>query len=348
MRKQFLQGVLAAAAFACGLSSAFAVDITGAGATFPYPIYAKWAEAYKAKTGVGMNYQSIGSGGGIAQIKTKTVDFGASDMPLKPEDLQTAGLMQFPAIIGGVVPVVNLEGVAPGATQLHRARCSPTSTSARSRHGMTRRSPISTRASSFPQTRSPSFADRMVPARRSLWTDYLSKVEPGMETEGRRQHGGRVAGRRRRQGQRRRCRLRAADQGFDRLRRVCVREEEQDDLRFGAESRRPISCSPTTRHFQAAAAGADWKSAPGYYHDPHRPARQDILADRRRELHPDAREAGEAAERGGGAEVLRLGVKNGQKMAEELDYVPLPAAAHRPDRGRLEGADQGRCRQAGL
>ncbi len=95
--------------------AAQAVDITGAGATFPYPIYAKWAEAYKQKTGVGMNYQSIGSGGGIAQIKAKTVDFGASDMPLKPEDLQAAGLTQFPAIIGGVVPVVNIEGIASGA-----------------------------------------------------------------------------------------------------------------------------------------------------------------------------------------------------------------------------------------
>ena len=85
-------------------AGANAVNITGAGATFPYPIYAKWAEAYKAATGNGMNYQSIGSGGGIAQIKAKTVDFGASDMPLKPEELQSAGLMQFPAIVGGVVP----------------------------------------------------------------------------------------------------------------------------------------------------------------------------------------------------------------------------------------------------
>ena len=117
MRKHLTQGFLAAATFAFGIS-AHAVDITGAGATFPYPIYAKWAEAYKAKTGVGMNYQSIGSGGGIAQIKAKTVDFGASDMPLKPEDLQAAGLTQFPAIIGGVVPIVNLEGVAPGAMRL--------------------------------------------------------------------------------------------------------------------------------------------------------------------------------------------------------------------------------------
>ena len=88
MRNYALPGILAAAAIAFGLSPAHAADITGAGATFPYPIYAKWAEAYKEKTGVGMNYQSIGSGGGIAQIKAKTVDFGASDMPLKPDDLK--------------------------------------------------------------------------------------------------------------------------------------------------------------------------------------------------------------------------------------------------------------------
>jgi phosphate transport system substrate-binding protein len=97
---------------------ASAADLTGAGATFPYPIYAKWAEAYKAATGIGLNYQSIGSGGGIRQIKAKTVDFGASDMPLKPEELEKEGLMQFPAIIGGVVPVFNLDGVQPGELKL--------------------------------------------------------------------------------------------------------------------------------------------------------------------------------------------------------------------------------------
>src|SRR6476661_5149612 len=91
-----------------------AADITGAGATFPYPIYSKWADAYKKSTGVGLNYQSIGSGGGIKQITAKTVDFGASDMPLKPDDLQKEGLLQFPAIMGGVVPVANLQGVKPG------------------------------------------------------------------------------------------------------------------------------------------------------------------------------------------------------------------------------------------
>lgn len=100
------------------VSAAFAGDITGAGATFPYPIYAKWAEAYKAKTGIGMNYQSIGSGGGIKQIKAKTVDFGASDKPLKPEELEKDGLMQFPTVIGGVVPVVNLAGIQGGQIKL--------------------------------------------------------------------------------------------------------------------------------------------------------------------------------------------------------------------------------------
>jgi phosphate transport system substrate-binding protein len=108
---------LAAAAALSYAGIAAAVDISGAGATFPYPIYAKWADAYKKLTGIGLNYQSIGSGGGIKQIKAKTVTFGASDMPLKPDDLKAAGLLQFPMIIGGVVPVVNIKGIQGG--QLH-------------------------------------------------------------------------------------------------------------------------------------------------------------------------------------------------------------------------------------
>lgn len=87
------------------IGSVSATDITGAGATFPYPLYAKWADSYKKETGVGLNYQSIGSGGGIKQIKSKTVDFGASDMPLTPEELDANGLMQFPAIIGESFPL---------------------------------------------------------------------------------------------------------------------------------------------------------------------------------------------------------------------------------------------------
>jgi phosphate transport system substrate-binding protein len=113
-----LKSVALAAGAALAFSVAHAADITGAGATFPYPIYAKWAEAYKAATGTGLNYQSIGSGGGIKQIKAKTVDFGASDMPLKAEELDAEGLMQFPAIMGGVVTVVNIEGIAPGQLKL--------------------------------------------------------------------------------------------------------------------------------------------------------------------------------------------------------------------------------------
>jgi len=107
---------LSAALLAAGAANA--TDITGAGATFPYPVYAKWAETYKAQTGVGMNYQSIGSGGGIKQIKAKTVDFGASDAPLHPNELGLVGLTQFPTVIGGVVPVINVEGIAPGQLKL--------------------------------------------------------------------------------------------------------------------------------------------------------------------------------------------------------------------------------------
>src|SRR4051812_48828051 len=111
-----LKKVLAAAALATSFAApALAVDITGAGATFPYPIYAKWADAYRKATGVGMNYQSIGSGGGIKQITAKTVDFGASDAPMTGADLEKNGLVQFPAIMGGVVPVYKLPGVNPGA-----------------------------------------------------------------------------------------------------------------------------------------------------------------------------------------------------------------------------------------
>lgn len=116
--KQILKGVAVAATGILMSLSVHAAELTGAGATFPYPIYSKWAEAYKATTGIGLNYQSIGSGGGIKQIKAKTVDFGASDMPLKAEELEKEGLMQFPAIIGGVVPVVNLDGVMPGQLKL--------------------------------------------------------------------------------------------------------------------------------------------------------------------------------------------------------------------------------------
>ncbi|MGZ5132411.1 MAG: phosphate ABC transporter substrate-binding protein PstS, partial [Caldimonas sp.] len=110
--------LLAAAALVMIAAPASAQDMTGAGATFPAPIYAKWADAYNKSTGARLNYQSVGSGAGIQQIRAKTVDFGASDMPLSDEALAKDGLMQFPTVIGGVVPVVNIKGIAPGQIKL--------------------------------------------------------------------------------------------------------------------------------------------------------------------------------------------------------------------------------------
>jgi phosphate transport system substrate-binding protein len=116
--RHFKTLIAAAAIAATSAIPAVAADISGAGATFPYPIYAKWADAYKKETGIGLNYQSIGSGGGIKQIQQNTVTFGASDMPLKSEDLNKFGLLQFPTVIGGDVPVVNLDGIKSGDLKL--------------------------------------------------------------------------------------------------------------------------------------------------------------------------------------------------------------------------------------
>jgi phosphate transport system substrate-binding protein len=109
-----LRTIAAAGFLAATVLPAAAIEISGAGATFPYPVYAKWADSYKKETGVGLNYQSIGSGGGIKQIEAKTVTFGATDAPLKGADLEKFGLVQFPMVMGGIVPVVNIEGLKPG------------------------------------------------------------------------------------------------------------------------------------------------------------------------------------------------------------------------------------------
>jgi phosphate transport system substrate-binding protein len=109
-----LISIAVAGFLAATVMPAAAVEISGAGATFPYPVYAKWADTYKKETGVGLNYQSIGSGGGIKQIENRTVTFGATDAPLKGSELDKFGLMQFPMVMGGIVPVVNVEGVTPG------------------------------------------------------------------------------------------------------------------------------------------------------------------------------------------------------------------------------------------
>ncbi len=163
------------------LPNAFAAEITGAGATFPYPIYAKWADAYKKTTGNGLNYQSIGSGGGIKQITAKTVDFGASDMPMKGEDLAKNGLVQFPAIMGGVVPVVKIEGIKPGELKFTGALLADIYLGKVSKWN----DPAIAKLN--PGVKLP--GDPITVVYRSdgsgttfLWTNYLSKVSPEFKT----------------------------------------------------------------------------------------------------------------------------------------------------------------------
>jgi len=162
---------------AAGLTQANAVDISGAGATFPYPIYAKWADAYKKETGNGLNYQSIGSGGGIKQIQNKTVTFGASDMPLPLDQLNKDGLLQFPAVLGDDVPVVTLAGIKPGDLKLDGP------TVAKIFLGEIKTWNDAAIQKLNPSAKLPSQA--IVVVHRSdgsgttfIWTDYLSKVSP--------------------------------------------------------------------------------------------------------------------------------------------------------------------------
>ena len=170
---------IAAASLATSLlvAPASAADISGAGATFPYPIYAKWGDAYKKQTGIGINYQSIGSGGGIKQIQQKTVTFGASDMPLKAEDVKKWGLVQFPTVIGGDLPVVNLDGIKSGELRLDG------DTLAKIFLGQITKWDDPAIKKLNPNAKLPSQA--IVVVHRSdgsgttfIWTDYLSKVSP--------------------------------------------------------------------------------------------------------------------------------------------------------------------------
>jgi phosphate transport system substrate-binding protein len=317
-----LSAVLASAVLLTATMGAHAADVTGAGATFPYPIYAKWAEAYKAKTGVGMNYQSIGSGGGIAQIKAKTVDFGASDMPLKQEDLQTAGLMQFPAIVGGVVPVMNLDGVQPGAIKLTGPILADIY------QGKIRKWNDKAIAELNAGVKLPDQAIAVV--HRSdgsgttfIWTDYLSKVSPewkskvgsatavswpegvgGKGNEGVAAYVQRIKG----------------AIGY-----VEFAYAKRNNMTYASvKNRDGTFVKPEMSAFQAAAANADWKNAPGFY---------EILTD----------QPGKTAWPITGASFILMHVKqdkpqnaaevlkffawafaNGGKLAEELDYVPLP------------------------
>jgi phosphate transport system substrate-binding protein len=304
-----------------------AENITGAGATFPYPIYAKWAEAYHAATGVAMNYQSIGSGGGIKQIQAKTVDFGASDMPLKPELLEKRGLMQFPAVMGGVVPVVNVEGVAPGELRLDGE------TLARIYLGEIRKWNDTALQALNPGVALPDKA--IAPVYRSdgsgttfLFTDYLSKVSPswkdkvGSSTSVKFPSG---LGGKGNEGVAALTMRTAGAIGYVEYAYAKQNEMAHAQLKNAAGK----FVAPESATFQAAAANADWAKARGF---------GEVLTN----------EPGEASWPITGASFILVyrntddpektravleffdwAYRNGAALAEALDYVPMPEATAR-------------------
>ena len=315
----FAPVALAAAAFA---APALAVDITGAGATFPYPIYATWADAYKKSTGSGMNYQSIGSGGGIKQITAKTVDFGASDMPMKPEDLQKNGLVQFPAIMGGVVPVVKVEGIQPGQLKFTGKLLADIYM------GKVTKWNDPAIAQLNPGVKLP--AESITVVHRSdgsgttfLWTNYLSKQSPEFKSavgEGTSVKWPAGVGGKGNEGVASYVQKINGAIGY-----VEYAYAKQNKLAHGqVQNKAGKFVAPDDETFRAAAAGADWKSVPGM---------GVVLTDQPGDkswpitgasfiLMHAKQEKVEA-----GREVLKFfewSFRNGQQMAAELDYVPMP------------------------
>lgn len=301
---------------------AVAGDITGAGATFPYPIYAKWADAYKKSTNVGLNYQSIGSGGGIKQITAKTVDFGASDMPLKAEDLEKNGLIQFPAIMGGVVPAFNVKGVESYKLRL----TGPLLADIYLGKVKTWNDPAI--QSLNPDIKLPN--EPIIVVYRSdgsgttfLFTNYLSKVSP--EWADKVKEGTSVKfpvgqGGKGNEGVANYVRQFPGAIGY-----VEYAYAKQNKLQVALlRNQANTFVVPSDDTFKAAAAGADWAKTPGMgVLLTNQPGAQSwpitgasfILMHRMQEK-PDT-----------GREVLKFfdwAFKNGQKMADELDYVPMP------------------------
>lgn len=320
---QLFKSVVAAMGLAVAFSSASAADITGAGATFPYPIYAKWAEAYKKASGNGLNYQSIGSGGGIKQIKAKTVDFGASDMPLKAEELDAEGLMQFPAIMGGVVPVVNLEGVKPGQLKLTGEVL------ARIYLGKITKWNAPEIVALNAGVKLP--ADEITVVHRAdgsgtsfLFTDYLSKVNAEFKSTigagtavkwplgvGGKGNEGVAANVQRLKGS-----IGYVEYAYAKKNKMEYTQLKNRDGQF---------VSPDDDSFKAAAAGADWAKTPGM---------GVVLTDQPGKVSWPITGASfilmhkTQADAAKGKEVLKFfdwAYKNGGAMAADLDYVAMPA-----------------------
>jgi len=317
-------GLAALAAAAFGAAAASATDISGAGATFPYPIYSKWADAYKKQTNVGLNYQSIGSGGGIKQIKAKTVTFGASDMPLKPEDLKESALVQFPMIIGGVVPVVNVKGLKPGQLTLDGA------TVAAIYLGDVKKWNDAAIKKLNPKVALPDQA--IAPVYRSdgsgtnfLFSDYLAKSSAkfkdsiGAATSVQWPVG---IGAKGNEGV-----ANMTTQTDGAIGYVEYAYAKQNKMTFAQLiNKAGKAVTPSADSFQAAASNADWSKAPGYYL---------ILTDQAGAKSWPITGAsfilmyGAPTDEAASTEALKFfnwAYKNGAPMATELDYVPLPAA----------------------
>jgi phosphate transport system substrate-binding protein len=322
MFQRFLVPAALAAALALP-ATAFAADITGAGATFPYPIYAKWADAYKKATGTGMNYQSIGSGGGIKQITAKTVNFGASDMPMKAEDLEKNGLMQFPAIMGGVVPVYNLKGIKAGEIKFTGELL------ANIYLGKVKKWNDAAIAGLNPGVKLPD--ETITVVHRSdgsgttfLWTNYLSKVSADWKSaagEGTSVKWPAGVGGKGNEGVASYVQKISGALGY-----VEYAYAKQNKLTAGQmKNKAGKFVEPTDTSFKAAAAGAEWTKTPGM---------GVVLTDQPGDgswpvtgasfiLIHKAQDKPEA-----GKEVLKFfewAFANGEKMADELDYVPMPA-----------------------
>ena len=268
---------------------AVAIDISGAGATFPYPIYAKWADAYKKETGIGLNYQSIGSGGGIKQITAKTVTFGASDMPLKAEQLEKDGLVQFPTVMGGVVPVINVEGIKPGDIMLDGATL-----------GKIFLGEIKTWNDPAIQKLNPSVklpAQPIVVVHRSdgsgttfLFTDYLSKVSADWKSK----VGANTAvewpvgiGAKGNEGVANNVAQTKGSIGY--VEYAYAKQNKLTNTKLINKDGKAVA--PTAESFMAAAANANWEGTPGFGVVLTNEPGADVLADRGRDLHPDAQAA---------------------------------------------------------
>jgi len=319
--KYMLSGV--AMAVASYATPGFAVDITGAGASFPFPIYSKWAEDYKKSSGSAMNYQSIGSGGGIRQIEAKTVDFGASDAPLSKEDLDKKGLVQFPAIIGGVVLVVNLEGVAPGAMRLAGPVVADIFL------GKIKTWNDKAIADLNPGLNLPT--DPITVVRRSdgsgtsfLFTDYLSKVSPDWKTKvgaGQSVAWPEGVGGKGNEGVSAYVQRIKGSIGY-------VEYAYAKKIKMAHVSMKNLAgnfVQPDDLTFQAASASADWAKAPGFFMVlTEQPGKDSwpisgasfILMQKS----PDNADKAAAV-----LKFFDYSFKNGGKAAAEMDYVPIPA-----------------------